>query len=88
MVFLLIAPSALQETLEMAKRLGGEVWLGADALTEQHYQELLSNGYKLTRFVYALSAASPEVIEEALLTIQEHHPGEVIWVQHVGCALC
>lgn len=43
MVFLLIEPSARQETLDMAKRVGGEVWLGADVITEQQHQDTRRN---------------------------------------------
>ena len=82
MVFLLLEPSALQKTLDAAARLDAEVLLGADAMTEKQYQE--HQGCKITQFSYELSSASPELVEDALLTIKEHHPGQVIWVQHAN----
>ena len=31
-----------------------------------------------------MTAVDPKetVVEEALVTVEEHHPGEIIWVQH------
>jgi hypothetical protein len=80
MVFLLLEPSALHETLKAAKQISATVWLGADAITEAGHQEHLRNGYKITRFSYKLASATLDVIEDSLLTIKEHHPSEIIWV--------
>lgn len=80
MVFLLLEPLALHETLEAAKQISATVWLGADAITEAGHQEHHRNGYKITRFSYELAHATLDIIEDALLTIKEHHPSEVIWV--------
>src|SRR5439155_23980334 len=38
---------------------------------------------KLTRFSYPLANATSQVIADASGTIEEHHPGEIVWVQHV-----
>jgi hypothetical protein len=43
-----------------------------------------SEGVNLTRFTYALADANASVVEGALATVAEHHPGEIIWVQHVA----
>jgi hypothetical protein len=83
MVFLLLDAAALKKTLEVAKIIDAEVWLGAEAITEAEHHELHRKGHKITRFSHSLSPATSEGIEDALLTIKEHHPAQVIWVQHV-----
>jgi len=49
-------------------------------------------GVEITRFVFPLGGAVDLVIEDAVATVAQHHPNEVIWVQrastrHDGCAL-
>jgi len=56
--------------------------VGIGITQEEHYR-LCSAGLKITRFAYPLAGAAPEVIDNALGEIEEHHPDEVIWVQHV-----
>ncbi len=84
MVFFLIEPNHLQAVLSLAKESNSEVWLGSDALTEQKLTELRVSGHKITRFSHALSGAAPSLVASDLITIKEHHPNEVIWVQHVA----
>jgi hypothetical protein len=84
MVFLLLDPAALQETLELAKQAGAHVWLGSEAISEKEHKLLCASGSSITRFSYELRGSGREVVEGALLTVKEHHPGEVIWVQHAS----
>jgi hypothetical protein len=84
MVFLLLDGAALQETLKLALQSGGDVWLGTDSLTDSDFKQLCASGHKITRFSYSLSGASAEVLNDALATIEEHHPNQTIWVQHVA----
>jgi len=82
MVFLLLNPMDLEAVLSVAQASNSSVWLGSDAVTEQQVKELWAIGHRLSRFNYPLAAESQEVISDALTTIREHHPGEVIWVQY------
>lgn len=60
------------------------MWVGADAISEEEHRRFGSDGVSVTRFNYALTGTEVSVVEEAIATVQEHHPGEVIWVQHVA----
>ena len=82
MVFILLDRAALQEALDLAMRLEAHVWLGAESLTEQEHKAFCSSGHRITRFSYELSGAGREVVEDALSTVREHHPGEIMWVKH------
>jgi hypothetical protein len=82
MVLFPLQREAAIEALELGKKLGCAVWLGADAVTEAEYERYGSEGVKVSRFIYRLSDAPHDVVEEALETITLHHPGETVWVQH------
>jgi hypothetical protein len=83
MVYLALDRHAALIILAAAVRGKDEVWLGSDAITDDEYQQFGSEGVKLSRFIYPLTGQSTEAIQDALSTIEEHHPGEVIWIQHV-----
>ena len=83
MVFLAITPKGLAEALDLAKSNSSPVWCGSDAIGEAEYSS--RTGANLSRFIYPLSGQPASVIEGALETIAEHHPGETIWVEsHVA----
>lgn len=83
MVYLALDPTAALEVIKLAKQSGAAVWIGSDAMSHEEHYRIAAEGVNLTRFAYALSDADSHVIEGALETVAEHHPGESIWVQHV-----
>jgi hypothetical protein len=82
MVFLAFEPSAAADAISIAKQIDCSVWVGSDAISEDEHTRLTNTGTDVTRFAYPLSHASHDVIQDALATVQEHHPKEVIWLQH------
>jgi hypothetical protein len=86
MVLFALRREAALEALEIAQQLGCAVWIGSDAITDSEFERYGSDGVKVSRFVYPLSAAAAEVVEVALDTIALHHPGETIWIQHCRLA--
>ena len=81
MVYLALTPQGLQEifnTLEAAKV---PVWCGANTLSEAEFAKLERND--VTRFTYSFANADKAAIQRALSTIEEHHPGERIWVESI-----
>ena len=83
MVYLVLQPMAVGETIRLATEKGWFVWVGSDAIEPDEFKRLCDRGARLTRFSYPLAGAEPSVIDDALETIEEHHPGEIVWVQHV-----
>jgi hypothetical protein len=81
MVFLAITPNGLNEALKLSVNREIDVWCGADAIPETEYNSL--QGVSISRFVYTLSNESSEVLADAISTIEEHHPNETVWVEHV-----
>jgi len=82
MVLFALRRGAVLEELEIARQLGCAVWVGSDALTDSEFQRYGSDGVEVSRFAYALSEVTAQVVDDALETVALHHPGETIWVQH------
>ncbi len=81
MIFLAITSTGLAEALRTAKP-GDDVWCGSDAIGEDDYAALPSP--KPSRFIYSLTGPdSADIIEGAVATIEEHHPGHTVWVESV-----
>lgn len=77
MVYLAIRPAGLAEALSAAPS-PGVVWCGADAISEEAYAAILSCN-RPSRFIYDL--ADRLLLDGALGTFREHHPGQTIWVE-------
>ncbi len=84
MVYLVIDPRSAHEAVELARQTGCAVWVGSDAMSEQEHLTYARAGMKLTRFAFPLAGATSEEIEDALSTVREHHPNEIVWVQYVS----
>jgi hypothetical protein len=82
MVYLVIDPEGGQEAARAARVSTASIWAGLDAYTSHDQKQLRDSGLSLTVFNYSLRSATPEVLADALATIEEHHPSETIWVQH------
>ena len=82
MVYLALTAQGLQEILAAPEAVKAPVWCGADALSEVEFEKLERGN--VTRFTYSFVNADKAIIERALSTIEEHHPGESIWVESVA----
>jgi hypothetical protein len=78
-VFLVISPTGLKEAIQVASSTGSAIWCGSDAVSEGEFQALA--GRSITRFIYPLQGKSADVINGAVSTIEEHHPGATVWVE-------
>ena len=78
-VFLAISPNGLKEAIELASATGSAIWCGSDAVSEAEYETL--QNLSVSRFIYPLQGESAEVLQGAIYTIEEHHPGSTIWTE-------
>lgn len=76
MIYLAISPAGLNEILKTATP-DDVIWCGSDAISEEAYAALSTRN--LSRFIYALSDRT--LLDDALQTIEEHHPDQFIWVE-------
>lgn len=79
MVFLAISKEGLAEALQLVGPSGGAVWCGSNAISEDEDRARADSN--LSRFVYPIDGSDAAAMDDALLTIEEHHPGERIWVE-------
>ena len=87
MVFLALTRAGLVDALAAAASSGAAVWCGADTVSEADYAALLRPGLDISRFDYPLGGPdSADIVEGALATIAEHHPGATLWVEHPSAA--
>ncbi len=78
MVFVAITPAGLADALRQAAD-GDAIWCGSDTISEHEYRLLRRPA--LSRFNYSL--VGPQTTQRAVATIEEHHPGETIWMEVV-----
>jgi hypothetical protein len=76
MVFVATTSAGLTEAL---RRAGADdaIWCGSDAISEAEYVQLRRPN--LSRFDYSL--ADLQMDDGTLGTVEEHHPGQTIWVE-------
>lgn len=82
MVYLALTPQGLQEILDALDALDAAntpVWCGADAVPEAEFDKLERGN--ITRFNYSFAGADMATMQGALATIEEHHPGERVWIE-------
>jgi len=82
-VYFALKPAAVREAIESARTCECAVWVGSDAVTADEHQRLVAEGVRITRFSSPLSHVSPEELEGVVGIIEEHHPGETVWVERV-----
>lgn len=73
MIFLAITPTGLAQALRAATE-SDAIWCGSDAISEADYAA--RQWSKLSRFAYSLE--DRVLIDDAVSTIEEHHPGHTI----------
>ena len=83
MVFLALTPGGLTEALRLARGTH-PVWCCPSAIAEAEFKtKHLPN---LTRFAYSLATLTggSSQLAQALDTIDQHHPGERVWVENAS----
>lgn len=79
MVYLALTPQGLRALLAASEAKNVPIWCSADALSEEEFEQLERGN--VTRFTYSFANADIATMKDALSTIEEHHPGELVWVE-------
>lgn len=77
--FLAISCGGLKEAIQLAAYTRSSVWCGSDAISEVEFLQMAD--CSVTRFAYPLQGETNDVLNGAILTIEDHHPGATIWVE-------
>lgn len=79
MVIPAITAKGLQDALRLSAAHEVNVWCGTDAISEAEYEAIQDS--HLSRFIYPLQGQEPHVLAGAIDTVEEHHPGETLWIE-------
>ena len=79
MVFFATTRSAFDSYMQFAEAHAA-LWVGAGVLSAQELAALRARGMAITDFHHAIAMDDPAALQDALGTIEEHHPGQVVWV--------
>ncbi|WP_338762494.1 hypothetical protein [Massilia sp. METH4] len=79
MVYLALSQQGLRDILNASEAANAPIWCSADALSEAEFEKLERGN--VTRFTCSLADADTATIQDVLATIEEHHPGERIWIE-------
>jgi hypothetical protein len=80
-VFFVISRKGYEDYLAVKEKLVAPLWISAGVISQSELESLRNSGADVTVFNYAIGLNENEVIDDAIETIKEHHPGEVVWVQ-------
>jgi hypothetical protein len=80
-VFFVISRKGYEDYLAVKEKLVAPLWISAGVISQSELESLRNSGADVTDFNYAIGLNENEVIDDAIETIKEHHPGEVVWVQ-------
>jgi hypothetical protein len=81
MVVFITSKNGFEEIKSFIISVKCPVWVGKDVLTKNEMKTYRQKGIELTEFSKVYDQTDQKQIEEALYTIQEHHPGESIFVE-------
>lgn len=81
MVFFVISRKGFEDYLTFKEKLAAPLWISAGVISQSELESLRYSGADVTDFNYAIGLNENEIIDDAIETIKEHHPDEVIWVQ-------
>lgn len=79
MVFLALTPKGLSDALRLKVDAGLAIWCGSAAISAEDFERQKLFG--MTRLNYSPGESERQSIECALDTIEQHHPGETVWVE-------
>ncbi len=81
MIFFVISRNGFESYLPFATFPLVRLWISAGILTASELKDLRDRGADVTDFSYEIDLNEVDVIDDAIETIKEHHPDQVIWVE-------
>jgi hypothetical protein len=82
MVFLVLTRLGYEQLIEQSTAVPSAMWVNSGVLNEGELLRLRDSGVEVTNFVRLIYACDLPAVEAAVATVQEHHVGQTIWVEH------
>ena len=82
MVFFALTRAGCDEFLRLdGASPGSALWVNKDVLSSAELARLRASGASVTNFTRVIDICDSVSVDEAVATIKEHHPHEVVWVE-------
>jgi hypothetical protein len=79
MTYLALTQQGLRDILDASEAAKTSVWCSVDALSEDEFAKLECGN--ITRSTNSFVNTDTATIQDALAPIEEHHPGERVWIE-------
>ena len=83
MVLFALTKHGLAELFDLAKGINAPIWVNQGLLDGAGLDRLRSEGFDLTDFAYWIDPADESCVNEAVGTIREHHPNQVLYIERI-----
>jgi hypothetical protein len=81
MVFFILTRDGFDELRRSFGRTPSPVWINNDVLSLDEIEALRKDGIEVTNFVRNIDPFDDSAIADAMSTIQDHHPGQHLFVE-------
>lgn len=83
MVLFALTKNGFVEMLDLARGGKAAIWINRGLMDESAIQRLRAEGFDLTDFVHWIDPLDESAVDEAVETVKEHHPGQVLYIERV-----
>jgi hypothetical protein len=83
LVFFALTKHGLTEIFDLTKGKSASIWVNQGLLDAAELNRLRSEGFNLTDFAYWIDPSDEPYVREAVETIREHHPNQVLYIERV-----
>jgi hypothetical protein len=81
MVFFILTRGGFDELRNSFARVPSSVWINKDVLSMNEIETLRKDRIDVMNFVRYIDPFNESAIADAMSTVQDHHPGERVWVE-------
>lgn len=83
LVFFALTIQGLADMFDLTRGKSAPIWVNLGVLDAAELNRLRSEGYDLTDFMYWIDPSDASSVQEAVETIREHHPAQVLFIERV-----
>lgn len=81
MVFFAMTRQGVESFRQLSVDSRASLWISAGILASEELSELHGRGVNVSDFDYEIHPGDLDVVADAISTIKEHHPDELLWVE-------
>jgi len=82
MATLVLTRGGYEDVVKALGRVPPQLWINVGVLSDVELGELRAAGHDVTNFTEQIPPANKAAMADAILTVQEHHPLQRLWVEY------